>query len=413
MKDRRNSPYFKGMMAGFGAISLSVLLFFVLYRMKGIERMLDELMEILAPFVYGCVIAYLLRPMCNYYERLFEKAFPGRTKKWAPGTSIVLSMLTGALIVYALIIMVAPEIYNSLKTLWNAIPEKADQLLEWGIRTFEEEEELLQLLDESYERIYLEMDTWVQNTIVPYATSIVTGVGTSVWAVLMFLKNILIGIFFAMYLLASRKKFAKQGVMIIRSVFKPRWADSVLNEIAYVDRMFAGFIDGKIVDSAIIGVLCYIGCLIFRFPNALLVSAIVGITNVIPFFGPFIGAIPSILLIMIESPIQGLWFGVFVLGLQQLDGNVIGPKILGDKTGLSSFWVLFSIILCGGLWGLAGMVICVPLFAVIFDLLRKLIFKGLRKHGRLDIWEDYCREYGSEKVKPEPQPAQEEENTVQ
>ena len=411
MKDRRNSPYFKGMMAGFGAISLSVLLFFFLYRMKGIERMLDNLLEIMAPFVYGCVIAYLLRPMCNYYERLFEKAFPGRTKKWAPGTSIVLSMLTGALIVYTLIIMVAPEVYNSLKTLWKAIPEKADQLLAWAVKTFEEEEELLQLLDQSYERIYSEMDTWVQNTIVPYVTSIVSGVGTSVWAVLMFLKNILIGIFFAMYLLASRKKFAKQSVMVIRSTLKPRWADAVLNEISFVDRMFAGFIDGKIVDSAIIGALCYIGCLIFRFPNALLVSAIVGITNVIPFFGPFIGAVPSIFLIMIESPVQGLWFGVFVLGLQQLDGNVIGPKILGDKTGLSSFWVLFSIILCGGLWGLVGMVICVPLFAVIFDLLRKLVYKGLRKHDRLDIWEDYCQEYGSEKDKPVPK--QEEQEAVE
>ena len=219
---------------------------------------------------------------------------------------------------------------------------------------------------------------------------------------------LIFALFVAVYLLASRKKFAKQGVLVIRSIFTPKWANRVLNEITFIDRMFAGFIDGKIVDSAIIGVLCYIGCLIFNFPNALLVSTIVGITNIIPFFGPFIGAIPSILLIMIESPIQGLWFGVFVLGLQQLDGNVIGPKILGDKTGLSSFWVLFSIILCGGLWGLMGMVICVPLFAVIFDLLRKLVYRGLRKHGQLDLWEDYRREYETSEKSPPPENQPEE-----
>jgi len=177
---------------------------------------------------------------------------------------------------------------------------------------------------------------------------------------------------------------------------KPKWADLFLSEMAFVDRMFGGFIDGKILDSAIIGVLCYIGCMIFRFPNALLVSAIVGITNVIPFFGPFIGAIPSVLLILIESPIKAIWFGIFVLALQQLDGNVIGPKILGDRTGLSSIWVLFAIILCGGLWGLVGMVICVPMFAVIYDIGKKLVRRGLSKKGQFQMWDQYKADYPDE-----------------
>ena len=140
-------------------------------------------------------------------------------------------------------------------------------------------------------------------------------------------------------------------------------------------------------------ILCYIGCIVFRFPNALLISAIVGITNVIPFFGPFIGAIPSVLLILMESPIKALWFAVFILALQQLDGNVIGPKILGDRTGLSSFWVLFSIILFGGLWGLVGMVVCVPLFAVIYDVIKKLVQRGLEKNGMQEAWEQYKADY--------------------
>ena len=185
-------------------------------------------------------------------------------------------------------------------------------------------------------------------------------------------------------------------VSTICSTFKPRWADLILEEIAYIDKMFGGFIDGKLVDSAIIGVLCYIGCSVFKFPNALLVSAIVGVTNVIPFFGPFIGAVPSILLILIEDPIKSVWFALFVLGLQQLDGNIIGPKILGNHTGVSSFWVLFSILLFGGLWGLVGMIVAVPLFAVVYDLIKRLVRKGLAKNDCLNIMDEYNEDYNSD-----------------
>ena len=163
--------------------------------------------------------------------------------------------------------------------------------------------------------------------------------------------------------------------------------------------MFGGFIEGKLVDSAIIGVLCYIGCSIFKFPNALLVSAIVGVTNVIPFFGPFLGAIPATLLILIENPIKALWFVLFVVILQQIDGNIIGPKILGDHTGVSSFWVLFSILLFGGLWGLVGMIIAVPLFAVIYDILKKLVIRGLKRNGCAELLDHYAREFGDQKDK--------------
>ena len=181
-----------------------------------------------------------------------------------------------------------------------------------------------------------------------------------------FLYNLLIGLIVACYLLSSRKRFARQGVLMVRSLLKPRWADILLGEIAFIDRMFGGFIDGKILDSAIIGLLCYIGCSIFRF------------------------------LIMIENPVKGLWFIVFVLALQQLDGNVIGPKILGDRTGLSSFWVLFAIVLCGGLWGVPGMIVCVPMFAVLYDIVKKLVRRGLNKKGQGALWDQYHAEYPEE-----------------
>ena len=381
MRKPENAKYIGWMLAGFGTISMSVLFFFFLYRLQGVGEVLNKILDILMPFVYGGIVAYLLRPLCNWYSDLIHKPFKGKYGRLAEAIAILLTFITGGLLLYALIIMIGPEIVDSVVSLWNIIPEKVDQLIEWLEGIFGENEALLKYFNTIYDAVYKKMDTWVETTLVPYVTNVVSGVGTGVWKVLLFVKNLLIGLIVAVYLLANRKKFSKQGVLVVRSLMKPRWADLVLEEIAFVDKMFGGFIDGKIVDSAIIGVLCYIGCSILQFPNALLVSVIVGVTNIIPFFGPFMGAIPGALLILIESPIKSLWFLVFILFLQQLDGNVIGPKILGDHTGVSSFWVLFSILLFGGMWGLVGMVVAVPLFAVLYDLARRFVIRGLKKNG--------------------------------
>lgn len=396
MKDPYKRRYFFLMMSIFGAISLSIVVFFALFRFQGIGDAIDTLGKILAPFIYGGVVAYLLRPMCNIYERALQEWLPGKMKKIANSVAVGLSLLTGILVVYTLIIMIAPQLYSSIRSLWNTLPDKVNRFLTWAKSTFGEDEELLHLFNTVYTSVYQDLNSWADNTLVPYISSVVSGVGSSVYKVLLFLYNLLIGLIVACYLLGSRKRFARQSVLIIRSLLKPRWADLFLNEVVFVDRMLGGFIDGKLLDSAIMGVLCYLGCLIFRFPNALLVSAIVGITNVIPFFGPFIGGIPSTLLIMIENPMKGLWFIVFILALQQLDGNIIGPKILGDRTGLSSFWVLFAIVLFGGLWGLVGMVICVPVFAVLYDTVKKLVRRGLTRKGQIELWEKYKADYPDE-----------------
>ena len=398
MKDPYKRRYFYLMLSIFGAVSLSIVVFFAVYRFEGIGDGLHKLADILAPFIYGGVVAYLLRPMCNHYEQFFSGLLPGKWKRLSNTLAVGLSLLTGILIVYTLIIMIAPQLYRSIFSLWNSLPQKVSQFLEWARATFGEDEELVLLFNRVYNAVYSEVETWSQNTLMPYISNIVSGLGSSVYKVFLFVYNLLIGLIVACYLLAGRKKLARQSVLIIRSLFKPRWAELLLGEVAFVDRMFGGFIDGKLLDSAIIGILCYLGCLVFRFPNALLVSAIVGITNVIPFFGPFIGAVPATLLIMIENPMKGLWFILFALGLQQLDGNVIGPKILGDRTGLSSFWVLFAIVLCGGLWGLVGMVICVPMFAVIYDIIKKLVRRGLQRKGQNELWDQYKADYPEEKT---------------
>ena len=407
MKNERIQRGLHSLLVGFATISLSILFFFLLFRMDRIRAVVDNIMEIMAPFVYGGIIAYLLRPLCNHVEEFFRITLPAKTKSWVPTLAVTVSMVAGLLIIYALINMIAPQLYQSIVTIWESMPARVEEFVVWAESSFGEDEKLVDTFNMVYSEVYTYLDSWAEENLAPYISNlmggvgdIVTGVGMSILKVLMFLKNFLIGLIVAVYMLASRKRFARQGEMLIRGALKPRWADLVLNEIKFVDRMFGGFIEGKLVDSAIIGVLCYIGCLIFRFPNALLVSAIVGVTNVIPFFGPFIGAVPATFLILIESPIMALWFMLFVFCLQQLDGNVIGPAILGDRTGLSSFWVLFSIILFGGLWGLGGMLICVPFFAVIYDLVKKLVYKGLSKNGRLDIWKDYKQKFGEETPKP-------------
>ena len=399
MKDPNKKQYFYLMLSFFGAISLSILVFFLVYRFRGIGDIFHRLSDIMAPFIYGSVLAYLLRPACNWYEEMLSRHLPNNWKKLSSALAVTFSLITGIFVVYVLIIMIVPQLYSSILSLWTNLPNKINQLLAWASATFGGDEEiarLLQLFDTSASVLYKELEAWVTTTVGPYITNIVSGVGSSVYKVLMFLYDMLIGLIVACYVLASRKKFARQSVLVVRSLLKPRWADMFLSEVAFIDRMFGGFIDGKILDSAIIGVLCYIGCMIFKFPNALLVSAIVGITNVIPFFGPFIGAVPSTLLIMIEDPIKGLWFILFVLALQQLDGNIIGPAILGDRTGLSSFWVLFAIILCGGLWGIVGMVVCVPMFAVIYDTVKKLVRRGLNKKGQNQLWTQYKEDYPDE-----------------
>ncbi len=396
MRDPWKRRYIYIMLSIFGAVSLSILLFFILYRMQGIGDAISTLGSILAPFIYGGVIAYLLRPLCNSLQRILGSRLPPKMRKAVPGLAVAISIITGILVVYAVIIMIVPQLAVSIVTLWNGIPGSVQKLVTWLEEKFGENEELLKIFTDVYNAVYSTLDDWVKNTLMPQITSIVSGVGMSVWNLLKFVYNILIGLIVAVYLLYGRKRFARQSVLIVRSVFPSRWADMLLEEVNFVDRMFSSFIDGKLLDSAIIGVLCYIGCSILRIPNALLISVIVGITNVIPFFGPFIGAVPSALLVLMVDPMKALWFVIFILVLQQVDGNIIGPKILGNRTGLSGFWVMFSIILFGSIWGVVGMLICVPLFAVIYDLVKKLVRRGLKKRDAYELWEKYKEDYPDE-----------------
>ena len=389
-------PYLYGMLAGFGAISLSILFFFLIYRFQGFGDAISKLTGILMPFIYGAVIAYLLKPVCNCVEDFLRRLLPEKMGTAANMLAVTISLLFGILVVYALIMMSVPQLITSVTTLYYTARNNLNDFVDWASHQeiIASNQKLLDFIETSYDNLQDTLDNIVRTKLVPSMQSLLSGAALGVMSFVTFLKNIIIGVIVSVYLLASRKKFGQQCKMILYSLIKPRWADIILEEILYADKMFGGFINGKILDSAIIGVLCYIACLIFKFPSALLVSVIIGVTNVIPFFGPFIGAIPATLLILIQNPIKALWFVLFVLVLQQVDGNIIGPKILGNTTGLSSFWVLFAILLFGGLWGFVGMIIGVPLFAVIYDVLKKFVFHGLRRNEEMELVTTYHDNFG-------------------
>ena len=389
-------PYLYGMLAGFGAISLSILFFFLIYRFQGFGDAISKLTGILMPFIYGAVIAYLLKPVCNCVEDFLRRLLPEKMGTAANMLAVTISLLFGILVVYALIMMIVPQLITSVTTLYYTARNNLNDFVDWASHQeiIASNQKLLDFIETSYDNLQDTLDNIVRTKLFPSMQSLLSGAALGVMSFVTFLKNIIIGVIVSVYLLASRKKFGQQCKMILYSLIKPRWADIILEEILYADKMFGGFINGKILDSAIIGVLCYIACLIFKFPSALLVSVIIGVTNVIPFFGPFIGAIPATLLILIQNPIKALWFVLFVLVLQQVDGNIIGPKILGNTTGLSSFWVLFAILLFGGLWGFVGMIIGVPLFAVIYDVLKKFVFHGLRRNEEMELVTTYHDNFG-------------------
>ena len=226
---------------------------------------------------------------------------------------------------------------------------------------------------------YADIQSWLTLKMLPQATTLMTALSGGIVSALNFLLDLLVGIIASVYLLATKERCAANARRLVCGLFSRTNAGWVLRAVKKVDEIFSGFVRGKLLDSLIIGILCFICCSIFGFPYTPLVSVIVGVTNVIPFFGPFLGATPSIFLILLVSPIQAVYFALFVLALQQLDGNVIGPLILGDKTGISSLWVIIAILVGGSFFGVAGMFFGVPVCACILSAVNFIVETRLRR----------------------------------
>ncbi len=384
MKDQENKPYIKLGITGIVVVAVSLLCFFLLFRLQDVWAGIRMVTAILTPFLYGAVIAYILAPICNRIERLLTRLFrPAKDKNGlAAGAAILLSLLLALVLIGVLIMLVFPQVLSSIISIANSIPGQLASANVWLHDLLESQPDLQTYWDDFSGRITAEITGWLRTGLLPTVKTMVSELGSQLAVFFSVMKNLFLGVLISIYFLASRKQFAAQATLLLNGLFPGRWADIIEEEAHYADKMFNGFLMGKLLDSAIIGVICFAGTTLMGIRSAALVSVIVGVTNIIPFFGPFIGAIPCALLLLLENPLHCLYFVIFVIILQQLDGNVIGPKILGNSTGLSSFWVLFSILLFGGLWGIVGMIVGVPLFAVIYDIVRRLTHAGLKRHGR-------------------------------
>lgn len=388
--------YLKIGITGAAILASGILCAFVLFKMRVIIELLKGITGILKPFLYGAVIAYLLAPLCNKIEEKLFQTFPKanrKAKRFICFIAIVISLCVALAIVWMVIMLIIPQVWDSVMKIIDMVPQKITILNNWIEHMLENQPELQAYFEEFANQAESHINSLLNVDTIQKVQSIINSLSVQVFGVLGVLKNISLGFLISAYLLGSRKLFGAQAGLILHGVFPDKWAGIIEEEIRYTDKMFNGFLVGKIIDSAIIGLLCFAGLFFMGFEAPAFIGVIIGITNIIPFFGPFIGAIPCGLLLLLENPMHCLYFIIFIFVLQQLDGNVIGPKILGNTTGVSSFWVLFSILLFGGMWGVVGMVIGVPLFAVIYDIIRKLVYRGLRKHKRESMITDYEEKY--------------------
>ncbi len=396
MKENWKNYYHKGL-AAFFTVAMCILFYFVVFRFYEVKRYANMIMGILRPFAFGAVIAYLLCPVCNWFERQLgelsglEKR-PEKTaaqlRRMFAGVSILLSLSLFCLIIYALATMLISQVASSVQTLIEALPGYFQKAGIWLNRLAADNAIPMNFLETYWKEIMTEVQDFAKTHLLPNVSSIISGGSVGLRTMVLFLKDLIIGLIVAVYLMNSRKLFARQAEKVVRALFPPKeyedpdreqTADWILRETHIINDYLGGFIKGKLLDSLIIGLICMFFTGIMKMPYAVLVSVVIGVTNIIPFFGPFIGAVPTAILILMVSPVKCVYFIIFILVLQQFDGNILGPKILGDTTHLSSFWVLFAILLFGGLFGVPGMVLGVPVFAFFYQLAREWILKRLKK----------------------------------
>lgn len=375
--------------SAFCVIAASIVFFMLLKYIGLLGEGLKKLLKILSPFIWGLVITYLLKPLMLRCEKtlfipLTEKLY-NKSKKTGKGMARALSLLLSEIvllaIIVALIYLIIPQLYSSIETIVQNGDKYISDLSTWVQSTLADYPDV-----ESYVMAALDSagDTlleWLRTTLLPELGSLVSNVTTGVVLAFKTIYNLIIGIIVSIYLLGNIEGFIAGSKRFMYSIFSVETCQKIRDVLIFTDKTFMSFINGKLLDSAIIGLICYIFCAVGDMPYALLVSVIVGVTNIIPFFGPFIGAIPSALVILLVSPIKCLVFIIFIFILQQIDGNFIGPKILGSTTGISGFWVMFSIILGAGLFGFWGMLLGVPVFVVIYTAVDNGVVKRLKRGG--------------------------------
>ncbi len=384
----------------FATAAICILFFFIIQRYEGFADAWNKVMKAAQPIIIGLVIAYLLNPIMKFWERIFFRFFgrrmkkESRARKLSRGFGIGCALLVLILILVLFIAAIAPSVVTSIARLIEVLPAQAQNLVQF-IQTGDfGDSEAANALSDVLLNVTNYVETWAQEDLLPFIQSSLTSITTGVINAVKVIINFVIGLFVAAYVMSIQETLQGQSKKLIFAIFRPRVGNIIVHTVRKSSAIFGGFITGKIIDSAIIGAICYVGCLILHIPSPVLVAVIVGVTNVIPFFGPFIGAIPSLLLVVIQSPWHALYLLIFIIVLQQADGNIIGPKILGNSTGLSSFWVMFAILVFGGIWGFFGMLLGVPTMAVIYYIAGKLVRHGLARRKLPTPTSDYVKMRG-------------------
>ncbi len=390
---QKDSKYYRLGKTLLWVIVLSALFVVTLINIGTVYASIKKIISVFSFVLYGIVFAYLMNPTLKQVEKLFQKIFSKSNmtdrgvRKLSRVLGALISLLVFIALVYGLLALVIPQIIDSLTETFSPenLQKYYDQITNWLRQTLKgtplegwmKQSDPLKVLQ-----------NWLaekQENIMSALGSVVTGA----YGVGKVIFNMLIGVVVAMYLLISKERFIAQMKKLVVAVFKPRVANRVFEIGRLTNKSFGGFMVGKLIDSLIIGLISYIGMLIFGLPYPLFSSAMIGIFNIIPFFGPFIGIGIGAILIILQSPIQCLYFLIFEIILQQVDGNIIGPKILGGRLGISDFWILVSITVFGSFFGFGGMIMGVPVFTVIYTLVSEAVNKSLRKKKRSLQTEDY------------------------
>ena len=380
-------PYLGAGLTALIVIVISILVFFVFFKTDEFTDAFTLVRTVFQPIVFGMAMAYIVNPILRKVEaKTLEKELPGcedekKVRKKARRNGVLAATFSLIGIIVVIILLVVPQIVNSVETLIEQMPSYIDSFNSWYDSLKKSDAQWAVYLNELISVVKEHVLTWFNDNVLGRMDEILQSVTSGVVTALRTVLNFIIGIAVSVYILASKDSLKAQTKKFIYTAFKPRHANWIVNTMRKSDIIFGGFIIGKIIDSIIIGAICFVFCLVTQMPYAALIGVIIGVTNIIPFFGPFIGAIPCTLLILLIDPWKALVFVIFIIILQQIDGNIIGPKILGDRMQLSMFWVLFAILVFGGLFGVVGVVLGCPIFGVIYYIVQEIQRAVLKKRG--------------------------------
>ena len=392
----KGKVYWRWGLTAFLTVCAILVFYDAFYQGGTLQHILGKLAQVLAPVFYGLAMAYLLTPLVKWFERgilwcvsKLRKKLPDKPLKHGKGLlragAILLTWAVVLALTYWLMSVLVPQLIDSVTMLIKNARYYYYKVYRWADTWLKENPEIGSWANDVLSDYYNNAVTNLTDTILPKAQEIAAALTGGIWvgirSVVGFAMDLIVGIIISVYLLAMKEKSLARCCKMIYATMKQETAELVLTGLHNTNQVFSGFVRGKLLDSLIIGILCFIGCSILKMPYTPLVSVVVGVTNVIPFFGPFLGAIPSAFLILLVSPLKCLYFIIFIILLQQLDGNVIGPKILGDSTGISSFWVIVAILVGGGFFGVPGMFFGVPVFACLRMLVKWLMDRRLARRG--------------------------------